>query len=136
MLKEGIPLQYDLFTGEQVDNRTATQKRFDHMQTQPIQHEMFCQRDLAQFGVRAHPQMALSPDTKLVLISEDPRTPEEIERDREQAAQALTIPLFDAPNVPQPVSTPPQVISRELQGSVGFRRAARQASARVRSRVA
>ena len=93
MNKESVPLQYTLFTGELVDNRTATQKRFDQTQTQPIQQEMFCQRDLAQFGVRAHPQMSLAPDTKLVLISEDPRTPEEIERDRQREAEAMTISL-------------------------------------------
>jgi hypothetical protein len=133
-----IVLQYTLFTGELVDNRTAAQKRQDEAHSQPTQIEMFSQRDLAQFGVTAHPQMALPPDTKLVLISEDPRTPEEMERDREQAAQALTIPLFEAPTPepPQPVAAEPREMVHELRGIVGFRRFARSASARVRRRCA
>jgi len=68
---------------------------------------MFSQRELAQFGVRANPQMSLSEHTRLVLISEDPRTPEEIERDRERQAQSLTRPLFEAAKTPEPVASVP-----------------------------
>jgi hypothetical protein len=42
---------------------------------------MFPQHEIAQFGVNARPLTPLSPNTKLVLINEDPRTPEEKERD-------------------------------------------------------
>lgn len=107
-----IPLQYDLFTGEKVDNRTSTQRKADAQYNQLQQTEMFKQRELAQFGVRAHPQMSLSPHTKLVLIQEDPRTEEEIERDRMKAAEANTHQMFgnSAPpsqeKVIQPASPP------------------------------
>lgn len=95
MLEHPIPLQIDLFTREQVDRRTPEQKRLDERRANriPTQTEMFAQRDLAQFGVRAHPLMPLSPG-KLHLIAEDPRSEEEIERALEQAAQALTSPMF------------------------------------------
>jgi hypothetical protein len=66
---------------------------------------MFAQRDIAQFGISARPVMPLSPG-KLVLVSEDPRTDEEKERDLEREAQKLTTPMFDAP-VPVKASTVP-----------------------------
>ena len=60
---------------------------------------MFAQRELAQFGVKANPKLPLSPKTRLELAMEDPRTEEEIERDRMRAAQELTYPMFpEAPN--------------------------------------
>jgi hypothetical protein len=40
--------------------------------------------------------MPLSPNTKVLLIRDDPRTPEEIERDLQRAAEANTKPMFDA----------------------------------------
>jgi len=58
---------------------------------------MFSQRDVAQFGVNAHPLLPLSPNTKLLLIPEDPRTDEEIERDIQRAAEEQTRPMFDEP---------------------------------------
>ncbi len=97
-----IPLQYDLFTGEKVDTRTATQRKADAERSQLQQMEMFRQREIAQFGVRARPQMSLSPHTKLVLIQEDPRTEEEIERDRMKEAEANTHPMFATPSPPPP----------------------------------
>jgi hypothetical protein len=101
-----IPLQIDLFTGERVDTRTAAQKKAATL-GKPEQMGMFSQRELAQFGVRANPQMSLSEHTRLVLISEDPRTPEEIERDRERQAQSLTRPLFEDIKRPDPVAPVP-----------------------------
>jgi hypothetical protein len=74
--------QIDLFSGEVVDNRTRAQKQADREREKPQQAEMFAQREIAQFGVRANPHLPLSEHTKLVLIREDPRTEEEIERDR------------------------------------------------------
>lgn len=86
-----------MFTGELDDNRTSKQRRLDHEREWaiPRQMGMFPQRDLAQFGVRAHPQMSLAPDTKLVLVREDPRTPEEIEQDLQRQAEEQTNPMFD-----------------------------------------
>lgn len=72
MSKEGPPLQFDMFTGEAVDNRTRQQKKLDKEREQPKQTEMFSQREIAQFGVNPHPLLPLSPNTKLLLIPEDP----------------------------------------------------------------
>jgi hypothetical protein len=88
-----IPRQRNMFTDEWDDTRTRRQKKLDREREQPKQHEMFSQRDLAQFGVRK-PLMPLSPHTRLVLINEDPRTPEEIERDIQRAAEEQTYRMF------------------------------------------
>lgn len=85
-----------MFTGELDDNRTSHQRRLDRERGQLKQQEMFPQREIAQFGVKAHPLLPLSPNTKLLLIREDPRTEEEINRDREQAAAERTYQMFDA----------------------------------------
>ena len=78
MSKEGEPaLQLDLFTGESVDNRSPKQKRLAKVQDKPQQAMMFSQRDMAQFGVEAHPKLPLSPKTRLELMIEDHRTEEE-----------------------------------------------------------
>ncbi|MBL8163275.1 MAG: hypothetical protein JNJ61_14910 [Anaerolineae bacterium] len=114
MSGEGAPLQYALFSGELVDTRTATQKQADLQREQPQQTEMFRQRDVAQFGVRARPQMSLSPHTKLVLIAEDPRTEEEIERDHLRQAQELTAALFPADRPPE---LPPALLDTALTTS-------------------
>lgn len=84
-----------MFSGALVDNRTVAQKRLDREQAQPIQAEMFRQREIAQFGVRSRPQMSLSPMTRLALIREDPRTPEQVEHDLLKEAEANTLRLFD-----------------------------------------
>ncbi len=97
MSKEGPPLQFDMFTGEPVDNRTRKQKKQDKERGQPKQTEMFSQREIAQFGVNPHPLLPLSPNTKLLLIPEDPRTDEEIEADRQRAAQKQTYQMFTEP---------------------------------------
>lgn len=98
-----VPLQHDMFTGELVDRRTSVQKALDEARYQPHQLSLFSQRDIAQFGVRAHPVMPFSPGP-LVLISEDPRTEEEIEADAQRAAESLTGKLFgDMPDLyPEP----------------------------------
>ena len=84
-----------MFTGELVDTRTRRQKRLDRERDQPQQMEMFSQRDVAQFGVRANPTMPLSGNVKLLLIPEDPRTEEEIERDVQREAERRTVAMFD-----------------------------------------
>jgi hypothetical protein len=44
--------------------------------------EMVSQRELAPFGINPHPLLLLSPNTKLGLIFEEPRTEEQRELDR------------------------------------------------------
>mgnify|MGYP000849220642 CR=1 FL=1 len=94
MDKEGIPLQFDMFSGELVDNRTTRQKKQDKERQQPKQIEMFASREIAQFGINPRPLLPLSPNTKLLLIPEDPRTDEEIEQDRQREAEKHTIRMF------------------------------------------
>jgi hypothetical protein len=94
MASSETPLQIDLFTGEAIDARTRDQRQHDRERKAPVQVEMFSQREVAQFGVTSRPVMPISPG-KLVLVREDPRTEEEIERDRLQAAQDQTFYLFE-----------------------------------------
>lgn len=97
MGKEDTPLQMDMFSGDLVDNRTRQQKKQDKVREQPKQTEMFSQREIAQFGVNPNPLMPLSPNTRLLLIPEDPRTEEEIERARQQEAEKRTVQMFAEP---------------------------------------
>jgi len=94
MGKEGTPLQFDMFSRELVDNRTTRQKKQDKERQKPRQTEMFSSREIAQFGVNPRPLLPLSPNTKLLLIPEDPRTEEEIEQDRQREAEKHTIRMF------------------------------------------
>ncbi|MBL8152776.1 MAG: hypothetical protein JNM70_01230 [Anaerolineae bacterium] len=87
------PLQYDMFTGEAVDNRTRTQRERDRQSVQPVQMLMFSQRDMAQTDVNPYPRMDVSPGP-LKLIVEDLRTEEERESELLRQAQAATIDLF------------------------------------------
>lgn len=89
------PRQWNMFTGELDDNRTARQKKRDQEQRQPQQTEMFSQREIAQFGVNPRPLLPISPTTKLGLIFEDHRTEEEKEQDRQREAEARTYRLFE-----------------------------------------
>jgi hypothetical protein len=89
-----VPLQVNMFTGEWEDNRTDRQKQLDRERGQLKQQEMFSQREIAQFGVNAHPLLPLSPHTKLSLMFEDHRTEEELERDRQRQAEKKTYQLF------------------------------------------
>ena len=93
MSNKELSLQKNMFTDEWDDNRTRRQKKLDGKRNQPRQTEMFSSREIAQFGVRKT-AWPLSPTTKLGLIFEDPRTPEEIERDRQRAAEEQTYPMF------------------------------------------
>jgi hypothetical protein len=87
------PLQVDMFTGALVDNRTAAQKQHDAALIIPRQMEMFSQRELAQYV--PPPRMSLPDTATLMLVAEDPRTDEQREADREQAARSLTKSLFE-----------------------------------------
>lgn len=95
MPNKEIPRQFNMFTGKLDDTRTRRQKQLDRECNLPRQIEMFSQRDIAQFGVKANPTMPLSGNVKLLLIPEDPRTEEEIERDIQREAERRTVSMFD-----------------------------------------
>lgn len=113
-----------MFSGELVDTRTPQQKQADVACLRNLtQLEMFSQCEIAPRGVRANPVMSLSPG-RLVLVVEDPRSEEEIERDLQRQAERLTTPLpliepsslvgvYDMPDstsssqTPAPPSDPP-----------------------------
>ena len=108
--RDGTPLQYDMFSGAWVDNRTRRQKKHDRIRRQPRQIEMFSPREVAQFGVDPHPLLPLSPHTKLGLIFEDTRTNEEKERDLQRAAEERTYRMFgatEAQSAPPPQAKQP-----------------------------
>jgi hypothetical protein len=92
MSKE-VPLQFDMFSGELVDTRTSQQKLRAMQQEQPRQIEMFSQRELAQFGVKANPKLSLSVKTRLELVMKDPRSEEEIARDLQREIEGRTYPM-------------------------------------------
>ena len=58
---------------------------------------MFSQREMAQFGVRAHPKIPISPKTRLELVLQDMRTEEEKEQDfqREVEKRSYRLPGID-----------------------------------------
>ena len=89
-----MPVQTDMFTRELVDTRNRKQKQRAQDAQQPKQTEMFSQREMAQFGVRANPKLPLSPKTRLELLIEDLRTEEEKERDfqREVEKRSYRLP--------------------------------------------
>lgn len=91
--------QINMFTGKLDDNRTRRQKELDRQRSQPKQTEMFSQRDIAQFGVNPRPLLPISPNTKLGLIFEDPRSEEEIEAGRQREAEERTYRLFEQPPI-------------------------------------
>ena len=105
MSKE-VPMQFDLFSGELVDNRTAKQRRLDREQEKPQQAMMFSQREMAQFGVRANPKLPISPKTRLELMIEDHRTEEEIAAAIQEEALKKNYRLFEAENMAEPA--PPE----------------------------
>jgi hypothetical protein len=142
MVHEGIPLQFDLFTGELVDNRTPSQKRADQARQQLQQREMFSQRDLAQY-VNPHPQMDAPPGA-LLLLMQDIRTEEEFERNLVRSAELLTIPLFESLASPLSPLEPiirrhaamllEVIVERPSTAPVGLRAKLRRGSINLRSR--
>lgn len=93
MPNKEIPLQIDMFKGDLVDTRTPRQKRLDAQREGPQQTEMFSQRELAQFGVRANPKFPITPFTRMELWTQDPRTEEERVQDLQRQAEEQTYPL-------------------------------------------
>jgi hypothetical protein len=132
-----IPRQKNLFTGEWVDARTDYRKRLDRERGQPQQMALFAAREVVQIGVQIRPWLNDLPDYPLQLEREDPRTPEEVERDLLLEAQKQTVPMFDSEPVPE--TSPSEPSPRQLppiQPIRGFRARARAASVPVRRRRA
>ena len=96
MSKE-VLLQVDMFSGELIDTRTRKQKKREAERGKPVQTEMFSQRELAQFGVRANPQIPISPKTRIELALQDLRSEEEKEeaRRREIERRSYRLPGFE-----------------------------------------
>lgn len=92
MSKE-VPFQADMFTGELIDTRSKRQKQKDKEREQFVQAEMFSQREIAQFGVKANPKLPLSPKTRIELAIQDPRTEAEKEQDMLREIEKHTYPM-------------------------------------------
>lgn len=98
MSKEAASLQFDMFSGDLVDTRTASQKKNDKERTKPQQVQLFSASEVVQFGVttksayRDWLDQATAPP--LVLQMVETRTPEEIELDLLREAQKQMSPLF------------------------------------------
>ena len=92
-MNKEVPLQADMFSGELVDTRSRKQKKQAAEQEKPRQAEMFSQRELAQFGVNPHPQIPLSPKTRIELALQDMRTEEEKERDIQRQVEERSYKL-------------------------------------------
>jgi hypothetical protein len=130
-----FPRQKNLFAGEWLDARTDYRKRLDRERGQPQQMALFAAREVVQIGVQVRPWLNELPDYPLELEREDPRTPEEIERDLLLEAQKQTVPMFDSEPVPETLPSEPS--PRQLppiQPIRGFRARARAASVPVRRR--
>jgi len=87
------PRRSNLFTGDLVDTRTRKQKKQAVEQEKPRQAEMFSQRDMAQFGVNPHPQIPISPKTRIELALQDMRTEEEKKRDFQKEVEEKSYKL-------------------------------------------
>jgi hypothetical protein len=98
MSKEGLPLQFDLFSGELVDARSDAQKKKDRERTIPQQMQMFKTPEMVQFGSKTKSayrdwiDQATAPPLVLQMI--ETRTPEEIERAAQREIEAQTHRLF------------------------------------------
>jgi len=126
MSKEGLSLQYDLFSGELVDTRSDSQKRKDKERSSPQQTQMFKTPEMVQFGgntksaYRDWLDQATAPPLVLQLL--DTRTADEIERDLMCDAEKLTIPLFgeDPPTPMEDETSLQENTSPQLQPHVIF----------------
>ena len=86
-----------MFSGELVDTRTRKQKKREKESQKPVQAEMFSQREMAQFGVRANPQIPISPKTRIELALQDLRSEAEKEEARklEIERRSYRLPGFE-----------------------------------------
>ena len=98
MSKEGLSLQYDMFSGEFVDARSDSQKKKNKERSTPQQMQMFKTPEMVQIGGKAKPAyrdwLDKSTAPPLVLQTVETRTPEEIECDLLREAEKLMTPMF------------------------------------------
>jgi hypothetical protein len=117
MSKEGLPLQFDLFSGELVDTRSDYQKKKDRERTAPQQIQMFKTTEMVQFGAKPKSayrewlDQATAPP--LMLEMQETRTPEEIELDRLREAQRQMQPLFGGEDI---ISRPASPVEDSVSG--------------------
>jgi preprotein translocase subunit SecF len=114
MSKE-VPLQVDMFSGELIDTRTRKQKKREAELKKPVQTEMFSQRELAQFGVRANPQIPISPKTRIELALQDLRTEEEKEEARQLEIERRSYRLPGFEDVMAPSSGDESITQEEIE---------------------
>lgn len=98
MSKEGLPLQFDLFSRELVDTRSDAQKKKDRERTTPGQMQLFKTPEMVQFGGKTksvyREWLDQSSAPPLVLQMIETRTPEEIECAAQREIEAQTHRLF------------------------------------------
>lgn len=109
-----------MFTGQWVDTRSSYRRRVDREREQPQQPQLFSARQIIQHDARRRPWLNDLPGYTIALESEDPRTPEEVERDLLREAQALTSPMFAEPSTeaPAPITLPPAVVIAGLRARI------------------
>ena len=101
------PLQYN-FTGDLVDNRTHRQKQLARQANGWQQPPMFAQRQLAQFGVRAHPEMP--------AIARNGKRLEMVLEIQQRVAEEKTYPLFSPDGKKEPTQSEGRATVAELEG--------------------
>jgi len=107
MSKEAQILQYDMFTGQPVDNRTPTQKKRDQEINAPQQIQMFKTPEIVQLGMKKKTLYSewMQKAPPFVIHQIDTCTADEIERDLMCESQKKTIiPFGDTP--PEGMPTP------------------------------
>lgn len=141
MSKEGLPLQFDLFSGELVDTRSDAQKKKDRERTIPQQMQMFKTPEMVQFGGKSRSayrewlDQASAPPLVLQMI--ETRPPEEIERDLVREAEKLMTPMFTE-EPPTEVEEPPSIPqnpSSALRSGVIFSAEQQQCQRGLRARL-
>lgn len=87
--------QIDLFDHTRtVDTRNRRQRKQARISNGPKQVEMFSQREMAQFGVRANPKIDISPKTRIELMVQDLRSTADKEASAKKQIQDRTYPLL------------------------------------------
>jgi hypothetical protein len=140
-MKEGTPLQQEMFSGEWRDNRTRRQRKSDKERTNPQQSSMFAFGETYEFGASYRPWLREAPVGRLILERQDIRTPEEVERDLIREANSYAEHMFEADDTSLESSTPlPEVIISASSNavpvnlsSIGFRKYARQKLVKLRT---
>ncbi len=89
--------QSNMFTGQWEIKRTRNTLH---------QVPMFSVNETFEFGARVRPYLSEVPAPTLELISEDVKTPEQIERDLMREAEGLTSPMFSGEALPESEDEP------------------------------